>query len=253
MCCIKGPKQKKCNKALYGESYICPASLSWVNTEFGERQPTPLLSLIPYVASALLEAGWKMRRRVPLPMHTCKAQKSSHIYCMNYPPTHRHTVTPTPPYHSWNRKRSLSIPSKLLSQASHLYQNHTVEPKAQACTAKNTAKIHCIGVRGKWILAGLHKHRGCELTVSLKGLCKEKKRQLRVKKKRRKRSKLMKMYYLKLFFTRHALHNWILFEIVIERLETSIILWKSLVSAGVAVGNTACEQKGIEVQQTCNT
>jgi len=124
----KGPKQKKSNKALYGESYICSASLSWVNTEFRERQPTPLLSLIPYVASALLQAGWKMRRRVPLPMHTCKAQKSSHIYCTNYPPPHRQTVTPTPPYHSLNRKLTPSFPSKLLSLASHLYQNHTVKP-----------------------------------------------------------------------------------------------------------------------------
>lgn len=137
MCCItKAPKQKKSNEALYGESYICPASLSWVNTEFGEWQPTPLLSLTPYVASALLEAGWKTRWRVTLPMHTCKAQKSSHIYCTNYPPPHRHTVTPTPPYHSWNRKLSPSFPSKLLSLASHSYQNHTAKPEAQACTAK---------------------------------------------------------------------------------------------------------------------
>lgn len=135
----KAPKQKKCNKALYGESYICPASLSWVNTELGEWQPTPLLSLIPYVASALLEAGWKMRRRVPLPMHTCKAQKSSHIYCTNYPPPHRHTNSHTS-LHSWNRKLSPSFPSKLLSLASHFYQNHTVKPKAQAYTAKTQPK-----------------------------------------------------------------------------------------------------------------
>lgn len=175
MCCItKAPKQKKSNEALYGESYICPASLSWVNTEFGEWQPTPLLSLTPYVASALLKAGWKMRPRVPLPMHTCKAQKSSHIYCTNVPPHHSN-------FHTTLSQLEPQILTIFPLETAVTGQSFVSKPHGKTWSAgmycKNGAKIHCISVRGKWILAGLHNHWGCELTVCLlKGLWEKNKR-----------------------------------------------------------------------------
>lgn len=154
------------------ESYICPASLSWVNTEFGEWQPNPLLSLTPYVASALLEAGWKMQRRVPLPMHTCKAQKSSHIdllYELSAPSqTHCNSHTAL----SQLEPQTLAIfPLETVVTGQSLVSKPHGETWSIGLYCKKTAKIHCISIRGKWILAGLHNHRGCELTVcSLEGL-----------------------------------------------------------------------------------
>lgn len=93
-------------------------------------------------------------------------------------PPQRCTVTPTPPYHSWNRKLSPSFPRNCCH-----WPVIRIESWSTALYFKNRAKIHCISVRGKWILAGLHNHWGCELTVcSLKGLREENKRQPRAKK-----------------------------------------------------------------------
>ncbi len=98
-------------------------------------------------------------------------------------PPQRCTVTPTPPYHSWNRKLSPSFPLETVVTGRSFVSKPHSESWSTDLYFKNGAKTHCISVRGKWILAGLHNHWGCELTVcSLKGLREENKRQPRAKK-----------------------------------------------------------------------
>lgn len=139
MCCItKAPKQRMSNQALYGESYICPASLSWINTEFGERQPTPHLYHSHHMWPLFF---WRHDERCNigfLSSCTHEVWKSFHFYCTLYPPTqHAHCNSHTS-YCSWNRKLSRSFLSKLLSLASHPYKtagwNLKLRPLLQICS-----------------------------------------------------------------------------------------------------------------------